>query len=190
MEWFMQVCTPHPNDPEPIEVTDVLSLTKSSEMKTFKNLFLPALTLILIMGFTYAPNDAATVKQILERGKLEVELAKEALESCDDPEIRDYADQMIRDHVRMDNNLSAIAFQRDWEVPENVTPEHARTRKELGEKSGREFSGAYLSESMKNQEALVGLIEKLPSNDEALANWKNTNLPIIKGHLEEARQLR
>jgi putative membrane protein len=59
-------------------------------------------------------DDSDFLKKAAKGGMAEVELGKLALQKASSPDVKEFADLMIRDHTKANRELTALALQRDW----------------------------------------------------------------------------
>jgi putative membrane protein len=105
------------------------------------------------------------------------------LEKSSDPQVLQFAQRMIADHGRANEELVGIATKEGLAVP--TTPGLANTaaRKELETLSGTEFDSAYINRMVEGHSAAIELFSNATwISDRVLAVFARRSLPIIKEH--------
>lgn len=122
----------------------------------------------------------------------EVQLAKLALERATDQQVKDYAQQMIDDHNRANDELMTIAANKNITLPPVPSEDHAANMRDLQEESGTDFDRAYIDQMVKDHNAVVSLFEDASKNaaDPDLKNFASKTLPALQQHQEHAKELR
>jgi putative membrane protein len=128
-----------------------------------------------------SPQDFVTLAAQVGMG--EVQLGRVALEKSSDPQVLQFAQRMIADHGRANEELVGIATKEGLAVP--TTPGLANTaaRKELETLSGTEFDSAYINRMVEGHSAAIELFSNATwISDRVLAVFARRSLPIIKEH--------
>jgi putative membrane protein len=156
-------------------------------------------------GTTYAqtsaagspPNDAQIAQIVLTADTVDIDYGKMAANKTSNPEVKAFAETMVRDHSAVNAKATALAKKL------GVTPEDSDTSKSLkadGDKMlaklkamhGAEFDKAYIDNEVSYHELVIGALDKtlLPNAKNAdLKSLLETGRPIFVSHLEHAKQL-
>jgi putative membrane protein len=156
-------------------------------------------------GTTYAetsaagsqPNDAQIAQIVLTADTVDVDYGKLAANKTSNPEVKAFAETMVRDHSAVNEKATALAHKL------GVTPEASETSKSLkldGHKElaklkamhGTEFDKAYIDNEVRYYEAVIGVLDNtlIPSAKNAeLKSLLESGRPIFVSHLEHAKQL-
>ena len=133
-------------------------------------------------------------------GLAEVELGKLASEHAMDADVKAFAQMMVRDHSRADDELSKIASQLNIQMPTQLDPVHRELVDRLSKLKG-EFDREYMAAMVKGHEDVAGLLRSFTSADrpigtsgrargeQALMEWAMKTMPTVERHLERARQI-
>jgi putative membrane protein len=145
--------------------------------------------------------DEMFVKKALASGKVEVELARMALQQSNDAQIKQFAQEMIRDHSKVDKELLAATGERQ---PESRTEggrrpgrtgmldrESQRILDQFTQLRGPEFDRAFTRQVVKDHEKAVSLFQKEAKNGQnaSLKSLAESTLPTLKEHLKSAQDL-
>ncbi len=132
----------------------------------------------------------AFVDKAAQAGMTEVQLGKLALQKSSDAQIRKFAQQMVTDHSKAGEELTAIAKAENLQVPGKLDSKHADMVRALGAKSGAEFDAAYAQGMMQDHVQAVALFESAQQLPEpALAQFAAKTLPTLQEHKRMAQAL-
>lgn len=130
------------------------------------------------------------VESHLKDGAREVELGRLAQERATSPQVKEFAEKMVSAHSKAGEDLRAIARTENLDVEidrEDLQDERER----LARHSGAEFDREYMDKMVdEHEEALNDLERHADSDNPHLRQFAASNLPIVRQHLEEARQIR
>jgi putative membrane protein len=146
---------------------------------------------------TAPPNDAQIAQIVLTADTVDIDYGKMAAKKTSNPEVKAFAETMVRDHSAVNDKATALAKKL------GVTPEASATSKSLkadGDKMlaklkamhGAEFDKAYIDNEVSYHEAVIAALDKtlLPNAKNAeLKSLLETGRPIFASHLEHAKQL-
>ena len=93
--------------------------------------------------------DKSFIKDASEGSLAEVNFAKLALEKSQDPNVRKFAEQMIRDHEMLIDKMKPFAVKYDVKPSGTPIMDHAKYQ-ELKMKSGTDFDRAYVEAMVKD----------------------------------------
>jgi len=137
-------------------------------------------------------SDADFAVKAADAGLAEVELGKLALEKATDQRIKDFAQKMVNDHQKANDELMTIASKHNITLPPVISEEHVEKQRKLREKSGAEFDREYIDLMVKDHDKVVSMFEDASSDAQNadLKAFASKTLPTLKHHQEEARALR
>lgn len=136
--------------------------------------------------------DADFAVKAADASLAEIELGKLAIEKAADQRIKDFAQRMVSDHQKANNELSAIATDLNITLPPVVSEDHVEKQRKLREKSGEAFEEEYIDIMVKDHDRTVSLFEDAASDavNTDLQAFAAKTLPALKKHFEEAKILR
>jgi putative membrane protein len=76
-------------------------------------------------------------------GMLEVQLAQLALTKASSSKVKEFAQKMIDDHSKANEELKSLAQTKNITLPTTLSDENQKDYNDLAEKSGAEFDKAY-----------------------------------------------
>jgi putative membrane protein len=125
-------------------------------------------------------------------GMAEVQLGQLALERSRNPEVKQFARQMIQEHTRANERLMRLATQKGITPPTTPGPKYEAAMNRLMQLSGEAFDQAYMNEAGINghlESAAVYQRQAALGQDPDLKAFAATILPRVQGHLEMASEM-
>ena len=136
------------------------------------------------------PAPAVFVQKAAQDGMTEVELGKVALAKSQNPEVRKFAQRMVTDHGKANQELAALASQKGIEAPKMLDAEHQAMVRDLEGKSGAAFDNEYSRHMNMDHMKAISLFEAASkSTDSDFAGFATKTLPTLKEHKKLASQL-
>jgi putative membrane protein len=123
-------------------------------------------------------------------GLAEVELSKIAQKS-DNPEVKNFADRMVQDHSKANQELVTIASSLGVDGPTALDAEHQRLSQKLAGLHGKAFDEEYMRAMVEDHNKTVMLFqtEEGSGQNPALKQFAQKTLPIIQAHQKMAQEL-
>ncbi len=124
-------------------------------------------------------------------GLAEVNLSELAVRRASSPAVRQFAQQMIRDHQRANQQLLNLGNKLQLLSAEKMDEKHTKLHDKLAKLEGAEFDREYMEAMVKDHEEAVKLFEKQSKEgqDATLKGAAGDLLPHLKKHLEMARDI-
>lgn len=132
------------------------------------------------------------VEDQLEDGEAEVRLGRLAQERASNPEVRAFAEMMVRDHTKAGNELKQIASRHNLRMDDDANDhgDHNDLQERLAKPSGVEFDREYIDSMVDDHEKAINEVEdKTDSNNQDVKQWATSTLPTLKQHLERAKSI-
>jgi len=148
------------------------------------------------MSSAFAATDNDFVDNAAAGGIAEIETSRLALEKSQSADIKAFANQMITDHSKANDELAAIAKANDIEVPDTTTLVKQAKEKILDMRD-ESFDAAYANNQVKAHEETIELFKKQANtvtDDKAkgateLKAFAQKMLPALEKHLAHAKEL-
>ena len=155
-----------------------------------------AVALSTTMGTAFAATSSDFVDNAAAGGIAEIETSRLALEKSSSADIKQFANMMITDHSKANDELAALAKKNDIEVPDTTTLVK-QAKEKLLEMRDESFDPAYANNQVKAHEETIALFEKeanTVTDDKTkgateLKAFAQKMLPSLKQHLEMAKKL-
>jgi putative membrane protein len=137
-----------------------------------------------------ASADQAFVKEAATGGLMEVELGRLAAEKASNAEVKQFAQRMVDDHGKANQQLSTIAQQKNVQVPTELTGKAKADHDRLSKLSGEQFDRAYMQLMVQDHRKDVGEFRKqsTKAKDADVKSFASQTLPTLEDHLKMAQQ--
>ena len=160
---------------------------------------LAAGAVLLFAGSAFAQGAKLTDPQIAHiaytAGVVDIDAAQQALKKSNNPQVKAFAQDMVRDHTSVNDQALALCKKLGVTPEDNGT---SRTMQKNGDAeraklegmSGAAFDREYAQNEVSYHHAVNSALENtlIPSaNNPELKNLLSTGLKIFKGHEEHAR---
>jgi putative membrane protein len=154
-------------------------------------LFLLSVALNAYTDTKTAGNQYSFVTAAGQAGMAEVELADLALSKSQNEDVKQFAQMMITDHGKANDELKGLAVQKKYEFPADVNMTQKALAENLSKLSGAAFDREYVRAMVTDHEAAVKLFgnESKAGKDADLKTWALATLPTLKTHLQQAEDL-
>ncbi|HKO90945.1 MAG TPA: DUF4142 domain-containing protein [Polyangiaceae bacterium] len=149
-----------------------------------------ALSLAAGLALAAAPQDF--VKKAGVAGLYEVRAAELARDKAQSENVRAFANMMLDDHRKANEELRGLAKKRSWNMPSEMDSKHAKLVDRLSKLSGADFEREYAQQQLQAHEQAVALFKKEgdKGSDPDLKAWAAGKVPTLETHLKEAQALR
>ncbi len=129
------------------------------------------------------------VVKAADAGMAEVQLGKLAAERATKPEVKQFAETMVQEHTKANDELKTLAQQQNITVPNALSQENQDKMNTLQDKQGEEFDKEYMDMMVKDHEKVVDMFEKQAENGDVpeISEWASNKVPALRHHLEMAR---
>jgi putative membrane protein len=136
-------------------------------------------------------DDAEMVVDLAGGGMFEVELAKVAVQKATSPQVKKFAQMMIDDHTKANDELKTLASNKNIVLPTTLPDAHQKTLNDISEKSGKDFDRKYMDEMVDDHKKDIDKFQKLADkgNDADLKAFASKTLPTLNHHKEEAERI-
>jgi putative membrane protein len=134
--------------------------------------------------------DQRFVKEAGAGGLAEVDLSKIAQKSGN-PEVKNFADHMVQDHSKANQELVTIASSLGIDVPKALDAEHQRLSQKLAGLHGKALDEEYMRAMVEDHNKAVMLFqaEDRPDQNPELKQFAQKTLPILQTHQKMAQEL-
>ena len=122
---------------------------------------------------------------------VEVELGKIAVQKASSDAVKQFAQKMVDDHTKANEELRQIAITTNINVPDALDSKHQSRVDKLSKLSGTEFDRAYIKDQLKDHQQDVKEFQNEAENGnrEAVKNFASKTLPMLQEHLNMAKDL-
>jgi putative membrane protein len=138
-----------------------------------------------------AAADRAFVEKAARTGMAEVQLATNVSNRAQTQEVRSFAQQMITDHNRSNQELTTLAAQKGIDPPADLDPEKKALDTELAKLNGPPLDKAYMEAMVKDHATAAADFEAASQqlSDPDLKAWAAKTLPVLHQHHKMAQDI-
>jgi putative membrane protein len=135
--------------------------------------------------------DSTFMKTLAQGGLAEVEAGKMATEKANDPAVKQFAQQMVEDHTKNNDELKALAQKSGVTLPTTTGHQLQSQQSKLENANGVTFDAAYVKDQVQDHQKTVQLLEQeiRSGHDPAVRQFAQETLPVVQHHLDMAKQL-
>lgn len=136
--------------------------------------------------------DTEFLAQASTSGTAEIKLSELAAKQAADDKVKGFAQKLIKEHMVLNDKLADAGRGLKFGIVLGLEKETKATYDRLSKLQGAEFDREYLKQMIDDHEKAVTLFEreaKTGTNTD-VKKFAADNLPKIKEHLKEARDLR
>ena len=130
--------------------------------------------------------------QAAEIGKAEIELGQLAEQKSQNKDVKNFAQQMVKDHKAADAKLKQVAGKASLNLPDSLDAEHLAVKQKLSGLQGAAFDKEYIKAMATGHDKAVALFEAAAQGTQMPAELKEfaaSTLPTLKEHEEMAHSL-
>lgn len=142
-------------------------------------------------GMAVDEGDAKFAVTAANGGMAEVALAKLAQAKATSPKVKEFADMMVTDHTKANDELMALAKAKNIALPDAVSDDEKKAMDDLSKKSGKDFDKAYVDLMVDDHKKDVKEFEDATQSlkDADVKAFAVKTLPTLKAHLEHINAL-
>lgn len=149
------------------------------------------------MAQAQAPTDPQIVGIVQTANRIDIDQAKLALRKSTNPQVKEFANQMISDHTNLQKSVNDLATklgvkEETSDTSKQLKQQAAEESKKLGALKGKEFDREYASHEIAYHQAVIDA-----ATNTLIPNARNADLksalqgaaPLLQGHLQHAQHL-
>ncbi|RJR44296.1 MAG: DUF4142 domain-containing protein [Desulfobacteraceae bacterium] len=135
--------------------------------------------------------DQKFVSEAASGGLFEVEAGKLAAERATKPEVKDFAQNMVDDHGKANQELKQIAASKNYNVPAAMNKKDRQDLEKLDKYSGADFDKHYMDMMVKDHKKDVAEFRKYSKEgkDPDLKAWASKKVSALEHHLTMAQDM-
>lgn len=144
-------------------------------------------------GGKLARADVAFLKQAAQNGHAEVESSKLAVTKASNTQVKGFAQQMVDDHTKANEELAALAASKGVDVPKEPSVAQKAKMKMLSSADGANFDKRYADAmGVAAHQDTVKLFQKAAASatDPDVKAFAAKSLPTLQHHLQMAQELK
>jgi len=136
-------------------------------------------------------SDQHFVMEAAKGNKAEVELGQVAAQKSSNPQVKRFAQMMVKDHTQALNQLQQLAEKKKLTLPSDLPDDAKDLESKINSASGSELDKTYMDGMVQDHEKDVREFKDASkdSQDNDVKQWASSTLPILQQHLQKAKQI-
>ena len=137
------------------------------------------------------PTDPQIAAIVVAANQADIDAGKLAESKTHSKDVKAFAQQMVTDHTKMNNELHTLATQKNVNLPADMDQEHQQAMQKVASKQGADLDKAYVRAMVKHHSDALGAFQDA-ANDATDADVKAfaaRNVPVLQEHLRMALNL-
>lgn len=132
--------------------------------------------------------DKNFAEKAAEGGLAEVQMGQLALQKAASPQVKDFAQRMVTDHTKANQDLTQLAKSEKLNLPTQVNTKDKNDADRLSGLSGSAFDAAYMQHMVQDHQQTVAEFQKQArsGSDPQLKSFAQKYLPVLQQHLQMA----
>ena len=128
------------------------------------------------------------VMEAAQGGMAEVELGKIATDKAASPDVKKFAQRMVDDHGKANDELKTLAQNKNIMLPTAIDAKQKAKIDKLSKMSGEAFDRAYMKDMLADHRKDVAAFrtESKSGKDADVKAWAAKTLPTLEEHLKQA----
>jgi|SRR5579883_906694 putative membrane protein len=149
------------------------------------------------LAHAQAPTDPQIVGIVQTANRIDIEMARLALKKTTDPQVKDFANEMISDHTALEKSVNDLAAKLGVKEETSSTAQQLKQqalqeRRKLNTLKGKSFDREYASHEVAYHQTVIDAATKTLIPDAQNAQLKSAlqgAAPVLQGHMQHAQQL-
>jgi putative membrane protein len=135
--------------------------------------------------------DKVFVSKAMQGSMAEVQLGQLTLQKSNNAQVKEFAQRMIDDHTKLNEQMKPVAQQLGVTVPDQVSKNDRKTMAKLQSLSGSAYDQAYIKDMVKDhkQDLTEFQMEASSGQDQTVKDAANQGSKVIAQHLQMAQQM-
>jgi putative membrane protein len=140
---------------------------------------------------TQAMSDQHFIKEAADGGMAEVELGQLAQDKASSPEVKQFAERMVKDHSQANDQLKQIAMKKNVTLPSSPSKKMEAKKDKLSKLNGEAFDRAYMADMVKDHKKDIADFQKESNGgqDQDVKQFASQTLPTLQDHLKQAQSI-
>ena len=137
------------------------------------------------------PADQEFVNKAAKIGMAEVQLGNTVSGRAESPEVRSYAERMVADHTRSNDELRSFATSKGMTLPTELDADKKELDTRLASLSGAELDRTYMDAMVQDHATAISEFERASNeaSDPDLKAWATKTLPALQEHHKMAQDI-
>jgi putative membrane protein len=138
-----------------------------------------------------SPTDRMFVRNAMEGGLAEVQLAQLTLQKSSNDQVKQFAQKMIDDHTKLNEQMKPVAQQLGVQAPTQISKKDSKTIAKMQSLSGSAYDQAYIQDMVKDHKKDLSdfQLEASSGSDPTVKDAANQGGQMIAQHLQLIQQI-
>ncbi len=125
-------------------------------------------------------------------GMMEVQLGTLAQQKATNPKVKDFGKMMVDDHTKANEELKALAAQKNITLPQTLSEKHQKHVDDLSAKTGKDFDEAYMDLMTSDHKEDIDEFKEAADDakDTDIKAFAQKTLPVLQKHLDAAQSIK
>jgi putative membrane protein len=135
---------------------------------------------------TVSKADKDFILAAAQGGMTEVKLGELAAQNGKRDDVKAFGQTMVKDHTAINNDLKALAAQKDVTLPDSLDAKHQAMVDKMAALTGSEFDEAYVAGMIKDHkmDAKEFKAESAETKDADIKSFVDKSIPVVRDHLK------
>lgn len=135
--------------------------------------------------------DQSFLQKAAEAATSDIKLGQLAVDKASSPAVKQFGQQAVSDFGKARNDLDKIAGDLKWIAPDHMSQDAAGRYDDLWQRHGKDFDSTYIGAEISSHQGYVPLFEAEADKgtDRQLAIYAQTQLPMLRAHLDTAKEI-
>ena len=124
-------------------------------------------------------------------GMLEVRLGDLALQKALSPEVKSFAQSMVTDHGKANEELKILAAKLNLSIPAALSATSQQKYDAIAQKDGEDFDRAYADAMVSDHKETIEsfYVQANKGSGSEISEWAKAKVPILEHHLMMAKKM-
>ena len=135
--------------------------------------------------------DQDFVTKAAQGNSAEIELGKMVAAKTKDPNVKQFAQMMVKDHTTALNQLQELAQSKNLNLNDNLPDDAKSLQQKLSSDTGKQLDKDYMDGMVQDHQKDVQEFTDQSQNakDPDVKQWASKTLPVLQKHLQQAQQI-
>lgn len=136
-------------------------------------------------------SDQNFVNDAAKGNRAEVTLGKMVAAKTHNPDVKQFAQMMVKDHTAALNQLQQVAQKKNMTLPDGLPDDAQQLQSKLSSDTGKQLDKDYMDGMVEDHQKDVQEFQAASQNvkDPDVKEWASNTLPVLQKHLDKAQQV-
>lgn len=136
-------------------------------------------------------SDQDFVNEAAKGNRAEVALGKMVAAKTHNPDVKQFAQMMVKDHTAALNQLQQVAQKKNMPLPDGLPDDAQQLQSKLSSDTGKQLDKDYMDGMVEDHQKDVQEFQAASqkAKDPDVKEWASNTLPVLQKHLDKAQQV-